>query len=117
MRLDRADRSVGKGWYAGPWNSNLDISLGYANQGIDEPHVHTRITEVYLVAQGTAQMRIEQQTVILAAGDMVTLEPGEAHTFLSSSGDYLHFVVHTPGLSGDAARTEKQLVGRTRLGL
>src|SRR6266536_2491562 len=38
------------------------------------------------------------------------IDPGEAHTFLTSSDDYLHFVIHAPGLVGDEARREKHLV-------
>ena len=117
MRIERADPSVSKGWYAGPWNSDLTVSVGYANAGVDEPHVHSRITEVYLVARGTSEMRVEQETVVLAAGDMVVVEPGEAHTFLSSSPDYFHFVAHVPRLTGEEARAEKAPVPRSRLGL
>jgi len=117
MRIEHADVSVDKGWYAGPWNSDLAISVGYANQGIDEPHAHTQITEIYLAARGTAEIRIEQETITLMAGDMLAIEPGEAHTFLSSSPDYFHFVIHTPGLAGESARAEKSVVPRTRLGL
>lgn len=117
MRLERGVNLSAKGWYLGPWNSSLAISVGYATAGIDEPHVHTAITEIYLIAQGTAQMRIEQSTVTLAAGDMLVVEPGEAHTFLSSSPDYLHFVIHTPGVAGEDAHAEKVAVPRARLGL
>jgi len=117
MRIERADGASAKGWYAGPWNSALAISVGYATTGIDEPHEHTRITEIYLIARGTARIRIEHETMELAAGDMLIVEPGEAHTFLSSSPDYLHFVIHTPGVTGEAARREKNPVARARLGL
>jgi mannose-6-phosphate isomerase-like protein (cupin superfamily) len=106
-----------KGWFAGPWDSDLAVSVGFASAGIDEPHVHSEVTEIYLVARGTSSMRVERETVALRAGDALVVEPGEAHTFLASSEDYLHFVVHTPGLAGDAARNEKRLVPRTRLGL
>jgi len=109
--------SSAKGWYAGPWNSALPVSVGYSTAGIDEPHVHTLVTEIYLIAQGTAQIRIEQATVTVSAGDMLVLEPGEAHTFLSSSTDYLHFVIHTPGIAGEDAQAEKVGVTRARLGL
>jgi hypothetical protein len=44
-------------------------------------------------------------------------DSGMAHTFLSSSLDYFHFVAHVPGLSGEEARAEKALVPRSRLGL
>jgi mannose-6-phosphate isomerase-like protein (cupin superfamily) len=116
MRIAHADLSD-KGWYLGPWNSALPISVGYANKGIQEPHIHSQVTEIYLVARGTAEIRVEQQTLKLSPGDMIVVEPGEAHTFLSSSADYFHFVLHTPGLSGGAARAEKTGVARQRLGL
>jgi mannose-6-phosphate isomerase-like protein (cupin superfamily) len=108
---------LNKGWFFGPWNSELPISVGYANQGIDEPHVHNQITEIYLVARGTAEIRIEKETIELISGDMIALAPGEAHTFLSSSPDYFHFVLHAPGLEGEMAQKEKMPVPRTRLGL
>ena len=116
MRISHADLAD-KGWFFGPWNSDLHVSVGYANKGIDEPHVHSQITEIYLVARGTAEIRVEQKTIQLQPGDMLAIEPGEAHTFLSSSTDYFHFVIHTPGLEGETAKTEKSLVQRNRLGL
>jgi mannose-6-phosphate isomerase-like protein (cupin superfamily) len=117
MRIERANAAVDKGWYAGPWNSALPLSVGYANAGVDEPHLHLHIAEIYLVARGTAEMRVERETVHLAAGDMLVVEPGEAHTFLESSADYFHFVLHAPGLSGEKAREDKVAVPWARLGL
>ena len=105
------------GWFVGPWNSGLEVSIGYANEGIDEPHRHERITEIYLVARGTSSVRVEAESVLLKPGDALVVEPGEAHTFLESSDDYLHFVVHTPGLAGQEAQAEKKPVTRTELGL
>jgi mannose-6-phosphate isomerase-like protein (cupin superfamily) len=115
MRHERAT-DVRKGWLAGPWD-DLPVSIGFAREGVDEPHLHMQLTEIYLVARGTATIRVESETIELHAGDAVIVEPGEAHTFLSSRDDYLHFVVHVPGLAGDEAKQEKQLVPRSRLGL
>lgn len=117
MRVERADPAAVKGWYLGPWNSELPISIGYAPQGIDDPHVHTRVSEIFLVARGTSQLRVGDQTVILSAGDVVVIEPGEPHTFLSSTPDYFHFVIHTPGLEGEAARAERLAITHAELGL
>lgn len=110
MKLLKADPDVAKGWYAGPWSGDLDISVGYANQGIDESHMHTRIIEIYLVARGSACIRVGEQTFRLVPGDVLVVEPGEPHTFLDSSPEYFHFVIHTPGLSGEEAQSEKRLV-------
>ncbi|MGH7639580.1 MAG: cupin domain-containing protein [Candidatus Dormibacteria bacterium] len=85
-----------KGWLCGPWNSRLQLSIGYANQGVDEPHLHSRIHEVYLVLSGSAIAVVDDREILLGEGDVLVVEPGEGHTFISSSPDYFHFVLHTP---------------------
>ncbi|MBN1485920.1 MAG: AraC family ligand binding domain-containing protein [Chloroflexia bacterium] len=117
MRLERSDPVQAKGWCLCPWNSGLALALGYANAGIDDPHVHERITEIYLVARGISTVRIEGESLRLQSGDVLLVEPGEAHTFLGSSPDYLHFVLHVPALSRDEIRAERREVSRERLGL
>jgi len=116
MKLAHADLSD-KGWYLGPWNCDLEVSIGYANKGIHEPHVHSVITEIYLVARGKSIIRVDQESIELRPGDMIVLEAGEAHTFLSSTSDYFHFVIHVPGVSGEKASSEKTSVPGSRLGL
>ena len=117
MRVEKADPDAAKGWYLGPWNSALNAAVGYAHAAIDEPHLHRRTTEIYLVARGHAEARIENETVHLDPGDVLVVEPGEAHTMLTSSPDYLHFVVHLPGLPPGEARADKVMASRERLGL
>lgn len=112
MRIERFNPGVDKGWYLGRWNSELELSIGYANTGVDEPHVHARTTEIYLVARGTAEMRVERETVSLAPGDVLVVNPGEAHTFVASSADYFHFVLQLPGIPGDKSAVPAERVGR-----
>lgn len=106
-----------KGWYVGTWNGTFPFPVGYADREVDEPHLHTTITEVYLVAKGTSELRIEKETVALSEGDMIIVEPGEAHTFLSNSVEYFHFVFHYPGLTAEELKRDKQRVPRGCLGL
>jgi len=84
-------------------------------EGIDEPHVHATLTEVYMVARGTSQLRVGRETVALGPGSVVIVEPGEPHTFLASSPDYLHFVLHLANQAG--GDTGKVAVDRSQLGL
>ena len=116
MRVEKADVDRAKGWLCGPWDSELDISLGYANQGVDEPHLHRRMTEVYMMARGSAMVCVEGETFVLEQHQVLVIEPGEAHTFVSSSPDHFHFVIQTPGLQGAQARADKVPVSRSRLG-
>lgn len=60
---------------------------------------------------------MEDQTITVRTGDMLQVDPSEAHTFLSSIDDYFHFVIHTPGLTGTAAEKDKDLVDISDLGL
>jgi mannose-6-phosphate isomerase-like protein (cupin superfamily) len=96
-----AATSGGKGWFAGPWNGTVPVAVGWADRGVDEPHRHDRMNEIYLVARGESVAVVAGETVRLRAGDMLVVEPGESHTFISSSEDYLHFVVQAPFVAGD----------------
>lgn len=95
------DEGVPKGWFVGPWDSDLPVPVGYANEGVNERHYHARMYEVYLVAQGRCKAVVEGQEVALAAGELLVVEPGEVHTFVDSTEDYLHFVVQIPFVEGD----------------
>jgi quercetin dioxygenase-like cupin family protein len=117
MHRYQVNISQPKGWFVGPWNSNLPISIGFASRGIDDPHKHSQITEVYLVTNGTAELRVEKETLNLSSGDMIIIEPGEAHTFITSSPEYFHVVLHVPGYSGEEALQERCAVTRASLGL
>jgi mannose-6-phosphate isomerase-like protein (cupin superfamily) len=68
---------------------------------VDEKHYHSEIFEVYLIAQGQSVAVVDGQEIKLTAGDMLVVEPHEVHTFVSSSEDYLHFVIHAPFVAGD----------------
>ncbi len=91
----------GKGWFVGPWNSTVPVAVGWADRGVDLPHRHDQMYEVYLVARGESVAVVAGRTMPLSAGDMLVVEPGEAHTFIASSDDYLHFVVQAPFVKGD----------------
>jgi 2-polyprenyl-3-methyl-5-hydroxy-6-metoxy-1,4-benzoquinol methylase len=100
MHLTRK-KDTPKGWFVGPWNSEVPIPIGYANAGVNESHYHSEMYEVYLVAQGQSTAVVDGRRVELKAGDILVIEPGEVHTFVNSTEDYLHFVVHTSFVEGD----------------
>lgn len=102
------DKTPAKGWFIGPWDSAVDIPIGYANQAVDEPHSHAQMHEVYLVARGESTALVDGHTVVLRSGDMLLVAPGEVHTFTAYTPDYLHFVIQTPFVKGD-----KILYGQT----
>lgn len=97
----KTDFTQPKGWLLGPWNSRLSVPIGWATRGIDEPHHHEKMNEVYLIARGSSTAVVSGKEIELKAGDVLVIEPGEAHTFKESSPDYLHFVLQSPFVKGD----------------
>lgn len=100
MKLLSKDDSP-KGWYLGPWDSNLEIPIGYANQGIQEHHYHNEMNDIYLIASGTSTAIVNGREVKLKKGDVLVVEPLEKHTFKESSDDYFHFVINMPFVKED----------------
>lgn len=47
------------------------------------------------------KLAIDGERVQLTAGDCLVVEPGEDHTFVANSDDYLVFVIQTPFVKGD----------------
>ena len=103
------DFTQAKGWLLGPWDSDLSVPIGWATRGIDEPHLHAQMWEVYLVARGQSTASVAGQEVNLNAGDVLVVEPGETHTFTYSSPDYLHFVLQSPFVKGDKVTKGKHI--------
>ncbi|MET0920017.1 MAG: cupin domain-containing protein [Acidimicrobiia bacterium] len=99
--IKRSVANAGKGWFTGPWQDDVPIALGYSDRGVDEPHLHEHMFEAYLVARGTSSAVVAGERIELGVGDVLIVEPGESHTFVESSPDYLHFVVQAPFVSGD----------------
>ncbi|MGA7730130.1 MAG: cupin domain-containing protein [Chloroflexia bacterium] len=101
MLLARNDESTpAKGWYVDLFMPALP-AIGFANASINEPHYHRELREVYLVAKGSSKMIVAGEEIVLNAGDVIVIEPGEPHTFVSNTEDYFHFVLHCPMIRGD----------------
>ena len=100
------DKTKSKGWLFGPWNSNVPVPVGYANRCIDEKHLHRRMFEIYMIASGVATVVVDKKEVNVKAGDVLVVEPNETHTFIQSSPDYVHFVVHAPFVKDDKVLIE-----------
>lgn len=101
MVIARNDASrPAKGWYRELAHPALPF-IGFANQGINERHYHLELREVYLVARGSSTIVVGNTPITLHAGDVIVIEPGEVHTFVQSTPDYFHFVLHCPPIGDD----------------
>jgi len=77
------------------------VPIGYATKGVKEQHYHAEMNEIYLIARGQSKAIVGSKTIILESGQILVVEPGEVHTFMESTEDYLHFVIQAPFIKGD----------------
>jgi mannose-6-phosphate isomerase-like protein (cupin superfamily) len=66
--------------------------MEYAYSAVGE-HTHTETEEIYLILEGTAQMRINGQERAVQAYDLITSPIGTTHTIINNSPDAVRFLV------------------------
>ena len=102
MKHDRLEAMV-KGWFVGDFNptavhsSACEVAVKHYQAGDHEALHHHRVaTETTLIISGEVEMRGRRWT----AGDIITLEPGEATDFTAIT-DAINVVVKLPSVAGD----------------
>ena len=56
------------------------------------PHLHRRTEEIYFILEGTASMRLGQETRLVRAGDAIAIPPGSVHQITNTGSDVLRFL-------------------------
>ena len=56
-------------------------------------HTHTRITETFYVLDGTLTVRLNEDTVEIKPGGMVTVTPGVWHTYWNPTGEQVKYLL------------------------
>ncbi len=64
----------------------------YSTEWDSEPHIHA-CAELFFVLGGVGSLQLQQDTVPLTAGDLITVNPGVPHTERSQEPDPLQYVV------------------------
>jgi len=65
-------------------------------------HVHSKARQFFYVLSGTATMEVGAERVTIGAGQGLHVAPGEAHRFVNTSQDDVHFlVISAPTTRGD----------------
>lgn len=102
MRLSKLS-DMTKGWFVGDFTPSVlktdaaEVAVkSYAAGTVESRHLHRIATEVTLIISGRARMN----EILLGAGDIALIEPGEAADFEALT-DVTTVVVKTPSVMGD----------------
>ena len=82
-------------WVCGHWNgSPLEIGMGFrAEVGASEVRHFHPYREYYVVLDGSAELEVEATTLLLHAGMIVMVEPGERHRVISVGDGGVRWIV------------------------
>jgi len=102
MRHHKLDEMT-KGWFVGDFapvalsSKHCEVAVKHYNAGDREALHHHRIaTEITVIISGSVRMNGK----VWNAGDIITMEPGEATDFEAIT-DTVNVVVKTPSVTGD----------------
>lgn len=56
------------------------------------PHRHVRTEEIYYILSGSGEMRIDDESRMVAVGDAIAIPPGAVHQITNTGSDVLTFL-------------------------
>jgi len=89
-----------EGWHlreAG-WPIQVGVKSGATPFG--HGHLHRTMAEYFLLLQGSLRLRVDDREIGMKQGDLVVIEPGEAHAVIHASRDSLLLLLMPPPVQG-----------------
>jgi len=80
------------GVQAGSVHSHSVAEITIPPGGTAMPHFHKKTEETYLILSGVATLKIQEEKLVLVAGEAVLIEPGEIHQIKNNGKENLVFI-------------------------
>ena len=72
------------------------------------PHLHKTMAEYFYLLSGEIRLRVNEETLELKSGDLVVVEPGEAHEVLAATPDARLLLLMPPPVANDKVELEEK---------
>jgi len=100
MRLRR--RFLEKeGWSFSEAGLPIQLGVKFGRTPFGKKHLHKAMAEYFLLLEGRLRIQVGEEILEMKKGDLVLVEPGEAHAVLSASPDALLLLLAPPQVAGD----------------
>jgi len=90
-----------EGWRLGEAGMPVQVGVKSAATPFGKKHLHRTMTEYFLLLAGELRLGVSGETLDLVKGDLVVVEPGEAHEVVFASPDALLLLLMPPPVAGD----------------
>ena len=90
-----------EGWRLDEAGMPIQVGVKFGTSPFGKGHLHRTMAEYFLLVAGSMKISVAGQTLEIEKGDLLVVEPGEAHEVLGCSPDALLLLMMPPPVSGD----------------
>ena len=95
-----------EGWRLGEAGMPIQMGVKSGATPFGKKHLHKTMIEYFLLLAGELRLEVDGEPLDLVKGDLVVVEPGEAHQVLRASPDSLLLLLMPPPVPGDKVDLE-----------
>jgi quercetin dioxygenase-like cupin family protein len=90
-----------EGWHLGEVGLPIQVGVKFGASPFGKKHLHRTMAEYFLLLAGDLRLDVNGEILEIATGDLVAVEPGEAHEVLHASPDALLLLLMPPPVADD----------------
>jgi len=96
-----------EGWHLAEAGLPIQVGVKFGASPFGKKHLHQTMAEYFLLLAGELLLQVNEKTLEMKKGDLILVEPGEAHEVLHASPDALLLLLMPPPVPGDKVELEE----------
>ena len=93
-----------EGWHLAEVGLPIQVGVKSGATPFGGRHLHKTMAEYFLLLKGNLRLRVNEEILEMKPGDLIVVEPGEAHEVLHASPDALLFLLMPPPVANDLVK-------------
>jgi quercetin dioxygenase-like cupin family protein len=90
-----------EGWHLTGSGMPIQVGVKFGATPFSGKHLHKTMAEYFLLLEGDLRIQVNGKILEMKKGDLVVVEPGEAHDVLYASPEALLFLLMPPSVPDD----------------
>jgi len=79
----------------------VQVGVRHGTSPFGKRHLHKAMAEYFLLLEGELRLQVKEETLEMGKGDLVVVEPGEAHRVIQASPDARLLLLMPPPVEND----------------
>lgn len=97
-----------EGWYLAEAGLPIQVGVKSGATPFSHGHLHRTMTEYFLLLRGSLRIRVDDREFDMKEGDLIVVEPGEAHAVIQASRDLLLLLLMPPPVENDKVELKQR---------